>query len=247
MKCTPIKLLSRTECTTTRKTEMKRQNVDQIFITKESNGYTVSFAKNLLQKPNKTSSLSIKTISLPDGLQAYNGGYSLEKWSKKRPRLRSGKHEQKYSEYDYDNTCDVMEFIDSLDDTEDNSELQLDEPSHIADDDYEITSDIEELIRNSRSSESNTSLEYEQQKGKTRKKKKKSRKTIRFSFSKPASPETEQIIRVDVTSNISTDDLNQAEAFNGHKKNYSRRECSRAIDKELPIPYLNLSSKIRSP
>nr|CAI5855305.1 unnamed protein product [Callosobruchus analis] len=130
MKCTPIKLLSRTECT--RKTEMKRQNVDQIFITKESNGYTVSFAKNLLQKPNKTTSLSIKTISLPDGLQAYNGGYSLEKWSKKRPRLRSGKHEPKYSAYDYDNTCDVMEFIDSLDDTEDNnSELQLVESSRI--------------------------------------------------------------------------------------------------------------------
>ncbi|CAH1963777.1 unnamed protein product [Acanthoscelides obtectus] len=234
MKCTPIKLLSRAEYV--RKTEMKKQNVDQIFITKECNGYTVSFTKGLFQKPSRPSSLSVKTISLPDGLQAYNGGYSLEKWSKKRPRLRSGKLEQKYLEYDYDNTCDVMDFIDSWDDTEDNSELLLADPSHI-DDDYEISSDVEELIRNSRSSESNTySIEPELRKGETRKKQKKSRKMIRFSFSKPVSPETEQIIRVDVTSNISVDDLRKADLFNSSKKNDSRMECGRASDKDLSTP-----------
>lgn len=86
---------------------------------------------------------------------------------------------------------------------------------------YEIHSDIEDLIRHT--AEIRRREEEEAKKGrrkkhsndeeKSRKRRKHGlKKTIRFSFSKPASPQTEQVIRVDVTSNISVEELRQIES-----------------------------------
>lgn len=82
---------------------------------------------------------------------------------------------------------------------------------------YDINSDIEELFKRSQRYEEDQEERYERKKKdksqRHSKKKRRSRRTVRYSLSKPASPETEQIIRVDVTSSIPLDDLEEPGAI----------------------------------
>lgn len=92
----------------------------------------------------------------------------------------------------------------------------------------EIDSDVEELIRKSQQSFSimrTNSKESSNEKRSKKKIKHRLKKTVKFSFSKPASPETEQIIRVDVTSNIAVETLRQMESGKGKYRSLCSKGC----------------------
>lgn len=137
-----------------------------------------------------------------------NTGASLEKWSKKAPRLLSAKCKSftprnqatsSIADEDYDFSYPLTDLFEeplAEDFAQTNQELQLNF------DDYFVASDIEELML--RSERIQEELTEKPTKGdRAKKKRHKFKKTIRFSLSKPPSPETEQVIRVDVTSNVS--------------------------------------------
>ncbi|KAJ8946247.1 hypothetical protein NQ318_004616, partial [Aromia moschata] len=113
-------------------------------------------------------------------------------------------------EEDFDMTFGIHNILDCLDD----SGIR-DDADTLNEDVYEVNSDIEELLKESMEirqiveqegfKEKEKSAPYK--KRKESKRKHKFKRTIRFSLSKPPSPNTEQIIRVDVTSNVSVDEL----------------------------------------
>lgn len=142
------------------------------------------------------------------------------------PRLKSAhKKETVNKNRDLDQEDDMSYDINNILDCIDNSENR-EFSENVNAEEYEIHSDIEELIR--RSTEIRQRREDEERKSrktqltnegrpmtedKSRKRHKhRLKKTIRFSFSKPASPQTEQVIRVDVTSNISVEELRHIES-----------------------------------
>lgn len=173
--------------------------------------YSFSFTRHTSSSSSRTPNLSVKDLKLPDNFHSYNSGYSLEKWSKKRPRLKSSRNKSNNNTHidfmDDDNTCDIDTIINSLENTDETPKTEAEQRE------YEINSDIEELFRKSQECEG-SERNREKDHGK-RKIKRRLRKTIKFSFSKPASPETEQVIRVDVTSNISIGELRQIEINRG--------------------------------
>nr|XP_023029240.1 uncharacterized protein LOC111517347 [Leptinotarsa decemlineata]XP_023029241.1 uncharacterized protein LOC111517347 [Leptinotarsa decemlineata] len=201
MKCTPMKLLNRSEYFEWKPDDQKCY--EPIYFSKESDGYSYSTMKNLSHDQKKSQIVSVKNLELPENFQTYNLGLSLEKWSKKRPRLKSGHKERNmgyhhFEEHD-ENECDITDILDNL---EDNKETSKAETS-----DYELNSDIEELWQRSQGSYGDETTSQHKSSRTREKAASKLKKTIRFSFSKPASPQTEQVIRVDVSSNISLEEL----------------------------------------
>lgn len=133
-------------------------------------------------------SLKITTIVLPKNIRTFNTGASLQKWKTKRPAVKSKqKLSSKAVASEEDENWEVYDdFI--LKDC-DNVEQEIMDP------------DVHRLPSSSGSSE-----DVAAEKGKKSKKKKKS-KIIRVSLSRPPSPETIQVIRVDVVSNFSVEEI----------------------------------------
>ncbi|CAG9859228.1 unnamed protein product [Phyllotreta striolata] len=161
-------------------------------------GYSLSFVKKLLEYPREHPKISVSTIQLPENLTCYNTGCSLDRWAQKKPRLKSGNRKIKPSNFEVldENAYDVSKILDTLDDL-------------VEDDVSEVNLDIEELWRKSqrlRDSDDDAPREGDGKKcGKSCKKrvKLKLKKCINLSISKPPSPGTEQVIRVDISSTVS--------------------------------------------
>lgn len=185
-----------------------------------------------MPSPKKPPILSVNNIDLPEDVSTFNTGYSLKKWSNKMPRLKSAHKNgrskgNRVANSEYDMSCDLSNILDCIDSSE-----AREYSDHVQAEEYEIHSDIEELLRRSAEIRRQEEEDGEGRKGRRKKRmgndgddarpatEEKSRrrhrhrlkKTIRFSFSKPASPQTEQVIRVDVTSNISVEELRQIES-----------------------------------
>lgn len=123
----------------------------------------------------------------------------MERWRNKKPTLKCKSVPVKKTE--------ISEFTESVLDTNETlKDLELLNEPEESISDNDINSDIEELFRRSQRFEEPQEEGCDRRKrDKTRrhsKKKRRSRRTVRYSLSKPVSPETEQIIRVDVTSSI---------------------------------------------
>ncbi|XP_056645035.1 uncharacterized protein LOC130450589 [Diorhabda sublineata] len=200
MKCTPMKLYQRVECPKKHLDKYFQGDLEERpkYFTQKHRGYSVSFVRKLFSDRKKSPKLSVNTLKLPENLPAYNTGSSMDKWSKKRPRLKSGdgKSFRKTLDVLDENAYDVNEIIEILDCTQ-----VVDKPQ-----DVEIDPDIEELWDKSRNGD------YI---GRNDKKENKSRK---FSLSKPASPQTQQIIRVEISSTVSIIDYNQLQ----RKENFGK-------------------------
>lgn len=150
-------------------------------------------------------------MKFPEWVGSYESGYSLERWSKKKPRLKTkSAHVKKIEKLDvHDSSCSINETPKEESETIENQDEQEDTLS-----DNEVNSDIEELFRRSQKFEQTVDEDCDRRKKskshRHSKKKRKSKKTIRYSWSKPVSPETEQIIRVDVTSCITVEDMKES-------------------------------------
>ncbi|KAH1024630.1 uncharacterized protein LOC125503844 [Dendroctonus ponderosae] len=214
MKCTKIVLTSRNAINAGRKNEYLEDRAEMVWSTKGYHGYSYKLAARTKEQytPRLTEpKLTITTLLFPDNV-TLNTGASLEKWSKKAPRLLSAKCKSftprkplnsSIADDDYDFSYPLTDLFEQPQPAEDfaqiNDDLQLNF------DDYFVASDIEELMLKSERIQHEL-VEKPKKGDKTKKKRHKFKKTIRFSLSKPPSPETEQVIRVDVTSNVSFED-----------------------------------------
>ncbi|KAJ8944106.1 hypothetical protein NQ314_009549 [Rhamnusium bicolor] len=154
MKCAPVQLLNRSEYSRRKFNRNFPRNIEPVYITKGYHGYSFTFVRNQSPVAEKQPTLSVKNINLPENVNKFNTGHSLEKWSKKAPRLRSGKKKTTASnsdpvEQDYDISFDVNDMLDCLDE----SQIQDDSTETPNGEEYEINSDIEELLRKSQEGE----------------------------------------------------------------------------------------------
>lgn len=151
--------------------------------------------------------MSVNCLQLPKCIPSYEAGYSLDRWSNKKPRLKGNVIKAKKIELPEitETTCSTNET--AKDDSDDFEIQNLDGDFS----DSDLNSDIEELFRRSQRYEEAEEYSYEKRKKdkhqRHRKKKRRSKRTIRYSLSKPVSPETEQIIRVNVTSSVQIDEI----------------------------------------
>lgn len=150
-------------------------------------------------------------MTFPEWACSYEAGYSLERWRNKKPRLKNKSLNVRKIQ-----KLDIPESTSSANETTIKEESESFENENEQEDtfsDTEVNSDIEELFRKSQLFEETTDEFYEKRKKnkshRHSKKKRKSKKTIRYSWSKPVSPETEQIIRVDVTSCVTVEDMEE--------------------------------------
>lgn len=164
---------------------------------------------------SNNNNVSVKSLQLPEWVHSYEAGYSLDRWRNKKPRLRGRTAPARRIDI-----LQIPESTCSTNETHKDDTTDLDIQNIPAEEDlseYDINSDIEELFRRSQRYEEDKEERYERKKKdksqRHSKKKRKSRRTVRYSLSKPASPETEQIIRVDVTSSIPLDDLEEPAAI----------------------------------
>lgn len=162
----------------------------------------------------------INNLNLPENIQSFNTGSSLEKWSKKRPRLKSAKISKSPTEDDRDFCYETLETdLSLLLNESDESPKSDDSLNNLQ---YEVHSDIEKLLQESSRSVEETEDEAKLKKRKKKRGKKDKNKIIKFSLSKPPSPQTEQVIRVDVTSSVSNEDKSRVIET---KKNEDNNNC----------------------
>lgn len=186
--------------------------------------YSFPNIKRNKQEPENSLSVSITTIILPSNVESFNTGSSLEKWAKKRPRLKSGAKTAKSPTEDDREFCyetletDLSLLFNGLE--EDNKSID-DSLSNLQ---YQVHTDIEQLIlKGEISKDKNEPTQKPKRRrkkhgtdqkeggGKAKQGRNKAR-TIVFSISKPPTPQTEQVIRVDVTSNVSIEEFRHAES-----------------------------------
>lgn len=150
-----------------------------LFLLIPQNSYSNPYSKINHPIRNRQSSLKVTTIALPRNIKTFNTGSSLQKWKNKRAPIKSSTAKRK------------TPFQPSLfDDFENFEETQNPET--------ELDSEIQRFFSDSQRRDSSAE--------KCKAKKKKS-KIIRVSLSKPPSPETIQVIRVDVVSNFSVEEV----------------------------------------
>lgn len=168
------------------------------------------------------------TLNLPENVKGFNTGSSLDKWSHKRPRLKSTRKSKSMSSSRIEGNSENTE----NNEVEERSVIDIaallkDEPAcdETIKEDYEgseIDPDIQKLLLGSEGAAS-TPREKEERRSKRRRKKtgkrkeednvsgkkerKKIVKTVSINLSKPPSPQTVQVIRVDVTSNYSFEEV----------------------------------------
>ncbi|XP_044267478.1 uncharacterized protein LOC123013164 isoform X3 [Tribolium madens] len=218
MKCTAIKLSSREEQTRVKKW---KENNTLVFTGEEGHSYSFPFFK---QKGSKSNTLAINNLNLPANIQSFNTGSSLDKWSKKRPRLKSAKISKSPTEDDRDFCYDTLETDLSLllNDSDDPPKSPDDSLKNLQ---YEVHSDIEKLLQESQRS---AQEEKEDKTKKRRKKRGKKTKDKVIKFSKPPSPQTEQVIRVDVTSSVCNE-----EKYLGVKKMEENNNKDEIVDQMI--------------
>ncbi|CAG9768317.1 unnamed protein product [Ceutorhynchus assimilis] len=233
MKCTKIKLTRRDEITN------KKHKEDETisWTTTGYHGYSyklpVKCREHLTPRKETEPQLTITTMLFPENIY-FNTGSSTERWSKKAPRLISAKRRnytprKNMLDDEYDLPYDISEFLDNTDNNKPenvNLDLNFDDADYVAE-------DIEQLIIKSQiineESDKMPSKTRKRDKDTAKKKRNKFKKTIKFSFSKPASPETEQVIRIDVTSNISFDDVDHLK--NNNNFLLLKNDCSKGHGK----------------
>lgn len=204
--------------------------------------------------------LTVTTLVFPDDT-SFNTGSSLKRWANKTPRLTSAKRKnhtprKNMLDDEYDFSYPISELLDDNDlDTQKNlGDINQQEQKNLALDlkEYYVSSDIEELMLKSQ----RTGEKFEQRgpskKEKNRKrdksgdtvkqKRNKFKKTLRFSFSKPPSPETEQVIRVDVTSNVSFEEKSQLE-YHMIKNDLMKNDCTKGHGKLISGKLNDLSAR----
>ncbi|XP_072386656.1 uncharacterized protein [Diabrotica undecimpunctata] len=222
MKCTPMKLYHRVE--------YPRRQFDNYFQSRNEDipkYFTQKHYGKLFEDQRKSPKLAVNTINLPENFSSYNTGSSLEKWAKKRSRLKSAQRKGLRENLDVldENAYDISEILESLD------------QGDIGKEDYvsDVNSDIEELWKKSQ-----REIETNEKRDKThctkhercrKRSKHKMKKFIRFSLSKPASPNTEQIIRVEISSTVSISELNHLHK-NIDDRNDQKRKETDSFDKE---------------
>ncbi|XP_076270430.1 uncharacterized protein LOC143202658 [Rhynchophorus ferrugineus] len=201
MKCTAIKLTNRKEYQAKSTGDYLKSDINDVYTTKGYHGYSYKLTRIKPTSPkNPTNSqLSITTLTIPEDLSPKPENQP-KRWTQKTPRLTKGK-DAKTTKNIFDEDYSISYRIDDLLDTSNEEEKNVDE--------YFVSSDIEELmLKSSRSDESDdrsirVKMKKKKDEGSKKSGKGKVKKTIRFSLSKAPSPETEQIIRVDVTSTVS--------------------------------------------
>ncbi|KAF5288858.1 hypothetical protein FQA39_LY03737 [Lamprigera yunnana] len=215
MKCCSIKLANRSE---EKAIFQKDQPRCHPVLLENDTGCRFSFNGDRLEKrsPGEKTGLSVLNIILPKDAKAFNTGSSIQRWANKRPRLKSSrKSEPQETQEDFDN-LDVTNLIEELEQDLIREELETEK-------EQEIDPDIQKLLeethveddknfKNSIDDDGSKKKEDKVRKRKHKKKskekhkhneKKKVKKTVSFSVSKPPTPQTQQVIRVDVISNYS--------------------------------------------
>lgn len=215
MKCTAMKLSNRKE--QPKRNMWNEENSTPFFTGEEGHrchilnfsrfdktnlicSYSFPFLRARTAKAKNTS-LTITNIKLPDNIQGFNTGASLDKWSKKRVRWKSAKTSKTPTEFDKDFCYESLEtdlsmLLNDLDEHPRSMNSSLDNLQ------FEMHTDIEKLLEES---EKNIDEDSNPRRRKKKRGKNKNKtKTIRFS--KPPSPQTEQVIRVDVISNGSANE-----------------------------------------
>ncbi|KAK4880626.1 hypothetical protein RN001_008772 [Aquatica leii] len=215
--------------------------------------------------------VSVLNLILPKDTKAFNTGSSTQRWANKRPRLKSAKKVSPEELKDVDN-LDVPNIIEEL-----QFEYKLEEDTLVSRN--EIDPDIQRLLEGTHvdeeldvndnkkisfddevTSKKNHKLKRKHKKKSKEKRKdkekKKMKKNVSFSLSKPPTPQTEQVIRVEVVSNYSV----EFEAIESHRsdckmpvevpssKIQTRRSndqflCELCFNEKLESPNLILESK----
>lgn len=190
--------------------------------------------------------LSITTINPPENLVSFNTGSSLEKWKKKIPRLRSSKSARPKPVSADSAETDASDALDNSNDAA--VEQQFIGANSVEEKDeseYEIDPDVQKLLYETHEDDADREIQKTRPKHKRKKadgkkqdiletkhtKSKRRTKVIRFSLSKPPSPETIQVIRVDVTSNYSVEDAENIE--NERESPECRTERTRKLARNL--------------
>ncbi|KAB0797782.1 hypothetical protein PPYR_08775 [Photinus pyralis] len=209
MNCCAIKLANRTE-------ERAISHKDEhrcllLLLENDDNHRPSSSNEDLCDQQSEQPCLSVLNIMLPKNVKSFNTGSSTQRWANKRPRLKSAKLIQEKEPKLVDmESINVPILIEELD-----NDIKEEVPE-------EIDPDIQKLLEEThvqdghecRMSCDDTSERAHKLKRKHRKKSKKDKekkskhkvkKTVSFSLSKPPTPQTEQIIRVDVVSNYSVE------------------------------------------
>lgn len=172
--------------------------------------YVLTFARKSHNTGNKSTDVSVNCLQLPEWVPSYEAGYSLDRWRNKKTKLKARTTKVKIIDLP-----EITETTSSTNETpkDDTDDLEIQNlDGNFSESD--LNSDIEELFRRSQRYEEPEEDRYD--KGKKdkhqrhRRKKRRSRRTIRYSLSKPVSPETEQIIRVNVTSSVHIDEIEES-------------------------------------
>ncbi|XP_060518592.1 uncharacterized protein LOC132697263 [Cylas formicarius] len=218
MKCTSIKLVNRKDYQ--RKLSLPNDSSKSegpYYVTKGYPGYCYRFSptKFIPGEPQMIG-LAIRNLTLPDNVKL-NCGTSLRRWSKKTPRLRSSKTQRSKSP-DISDESDNISF--NLTSILDNVILDDSENSEV-ENDYDLNSEIadskSDQNANVATNDGDVNIRILEVRQQTKRIKNDLKKTIRFSFSKPASPQTEQVIRVDVTSSVSLDHFDNEDSSMEHE------------------------------
>lgn len=217
-----------------------------------------SYGKFKLDNDEKPS-LSITNLKLPDGLRSFNTGSSLKKWQSKRTRLKSshikrthgpsGSEDapQEESSLDASNSTSVSQESSNFStETEEQSQptaRSFENPN------YDIDPDVQKLflpvpVEEDLQDPSTIILKHKRRKHRSAKKRndssdvesdkkhKRRTKVIKFSLSKPPSPETVQVIRVDVTSNYSVELDNSENDSTAGQLVASREDRAKQVESE---------------
>ncbi|KAK5646990.1 hypothetical protein RI129_005454 [Pyrocoelia pectoralis] len=215
MKCCAIKLANRTD---ERPISQKDQHRCLLVLLENDDNHRASSSNEDLsdrQSDCEQPCLSVLNIMLPKDAKSFNTGSSIKRWANKRPRLKSSRKveekEPKLVDTDSINIPNLIEELDSgikeeiLDEIDPDIQKLLEE-THVEEssDDKRISFDNESESRKThKSKRRHRKKSKEKNRVKEKKNKHKIKKTVSFSLSKPPTPQTEQIIRVDVVSNYS--------------------------------------------
>ena len=205
--------------------------------------YTFRFDKTRRHHDEKADSpcISVKDIYFPDDFRGFNTGSSLAKWSKKCPRWKSTKSgaPAKNSTFRIKdaNLSDEESPVDVVSVETENCAKEIRSETPVSD----IDPDIRRLLTSSEqgTQEDNDGGDYGRRRGrskrkgkisgseKVRKKSKRKARTIKFSLSKPPTPQTVQVIRVDVTSNYSLEEIEAVRSNTASTAEGNFSDCSR--------------------
>ncbi|XP_017784503.1 PREDICTED: uncharacterized protein LOC108568095 [Nicrophorus vespilloides] len=197
MKGTKIELEERRHCHHHQQQQIAKRNCEldeysTYTTSKYCNSYSFRFEKPYRRNVDKPN-LSVTKIEFPRGVPALNTGTSLARWAQKRAKF---KHKSKPAvpEVFEDSEEPLLEINNN-----DKSPSELQDVNDETEE--EIDYDVAQLILAAADFH-----EVEEAMEKERPQKKRKSKGVRFALSKPQSPQSIQVIRVDVTSSYEEDE-----------------------------------------